>query len=86
MTESSYFNNDLFSHIEKDISLMERSFTWYFELRFISSFTSRYLTLLTEYSVLPHSFFFKSPSNFFCLDLKITISASFYTEWSFIYI
>ena len=26
------------------------------------------------YSLLPHNFIFKSPSNFFCLDLKISIS------------
>ena len=54
--------------------LMERSLTWYCQLRFVSIFTPRHLTLSAGYSLLPHNFIFKLPSNFFCLDLKITIS------------
>ena len=38
-------------------SLMERSFTWHSQLRFVSIFTPRYLTLLVGYSLLPHSLF-----------------------------
>ena len=55
-------------------TLMERSLTWYCQLRFVSVFTPKYLTLSVGYSLLPHNLIFKSPSNFFCLDLKITIS------------
>ena len=58
-------------------SLMERSLTWYCQLRFVSIFTPKYLTLSVGYSLLPHNLIFKSPSNFFCLDLKITISVFF---------
>ena len=56
---------------------MERSLTWYCQLRFVSIFTPNYLTLSVEYSLLPHNLIFKSPSNFLCLDLKITISVFF---------
>ena len=59
------------------ISLMERSFTLYSQLRFVSNFTPRYLTLSVGYSLFTHNFIFKSTSNFFCLDLKSTISVSF---------
>ena len=52
--------------------LMERSLTGYCQLRFVSIFTPRYLTLSVGYSLLPHNLIFKSPSNFFCLDLNIT--------------
>ena len=38
------------------------------------------LTLLVEYSLLPHIFVFKSPSNFFCLDLKVIILTFLYIE------
>ena len=58
-------------------SLMERSLTLYCQLSFVSIFTPRYLTLSVEYSLLPHSLIFKSPSNFLCLDSKITISVFF---------
>ena len=58
-------------------SLMERSLTWCCQVRFVSIFTPRYLTLSVGYSLLPHNFIFKSPSSFFCLDLKITISVFF---------
>ena len=58
-------------------NLMDRSLTWYCQLRALSIFTSRYLTLSVGYSLLPHNFIFKSPSNFFWLDLKITISVFF---------
>ena len=55
-------------------SLMEGSLTCYYQLRFVSIFTPKYLTLSVGYSPLPYNLIFKSPSNFFCLDLKITIS------------
>ena len=55
-------------------SLTERSLTQYCQLWFVSIFTPKYFTLSVEYSLLPLNFIFKSPSNFFCLDLKITIS------------
>ena len=58
-------------------SLMEISLTWYCQLRFVSIFTTKYLTLSGGYSLLPHDLIFKSPSNFFCLDLKITASVFF---------
>ena len=58
-------------------SLIDRSLTWYCQLRFVSIFTPRYLTLPVRYSLLPHNFIFKSPSSFFCLDLKIIISVFF---------
>ena len=50
---------------------------WYCQLRFASILTPKYLTLSVGYSLLPHNLIFKSPSNFFCLDLKITISVFF---------
>ena len=52
----------------------EKSLTWHSQITFASILTPRYLSLYVRYSVLPHSLIFKSPSNFFCLDLKITIS------------
>ena len=55
-------------------SLMESLLTLYCQLKFVSIFTPSYLTLLEGYSLLPCNFIFTSPSNFFCLDLKITIS------------
>ena len=58
-------------------SLMDRSLRWYCQLRFVSIFTPTYLTLSVGYSLLPHNSIFKSPSSFFCLDLKITISVFF---------
>ena len=58
-------------------SLMERWLTWYCQRRFVSIFTVRHLTLSVEYSLLPHNFIFKWPSDFFCLGLKITISVFF---------
>ena len=56
---------------------MESSLRWYCQLRFLSIFTRRYLILSVGYSLLPHNFYFKSSSNFFCLDLKIIISVFF---------
>ena len=56
----------------RDISLI-----WYCQLKFESIFTPRYLALSVGYSLLPHNFIFKSPSSFFCLDLKITFSVFF---------
>ena len=58
-------------------SLMERLLTWYCQLRFVSIFTPKYLTISVGYSLLPYNLIFKSPSSFFCLDLKITISVFF---------
>ena len=58
-------------------SLMERSLIWYCQLKFVSTFTNKYLTLSVGYSLLPHNLISKSPSNFFYLDLKITISVFF---------
>ena len=55
-------------------SLMERSLTGCCQVRFVSIFTPKYLTLSVGYSLLPHNFIFKSHSSFFCLDLKINIS------------
>ena len=55
-------------------SLTERSLTWNCQLRFASILTSRYFTLFVGYSHLQHSLTFKWRSNFFCLDLKITVS------------
>ena len=49
------------------LSLMERS---YCQLRILSTSTPGYLTLSVAYILLPN----KSPSNFFCLDLRITIT------------
>ena len=43
----------------------------------MSIFAPRYLTLSVGYSFLPYNFILKSPSNFFWLDLKITISVFF---------
>ena len=57
--------------------LMERSLTWHCQRRFLSVFTPRYLTLSVGYSHSPHNLIFKLPSNFICLDLKITISVFF---------
>ena len=56
---------------------MERSLTWCCQVKFVSIFTPRYLTLWVGYSLLPHNFIFKPLSSFFCLDLKITISVFF---------
>ena len=58
-------------------NLMARSLTWCCQVRFISIFTPRYLKLSVGYGLLPHNFIFKSPSSFFRLDLKITISVFF---------
>ena len=58
-------------------SLMERSLTRCCQVSFASIFTPRYLTLSVGYSLLSHNFIFKSPSSFFCLDLKIIISFFF---------
>ena len=58
-------------------SLVDRSLTWYYKLRFVSIYTPRYLILSVGYNLLPHNVIFKSPSNFFCLDLKIIISVFF---------
>ena len=58
-------------------SLINRSLTWYCQLRVLSIFKPRYLTLSVGYSLLPHTFISKSHSNFFYLDLKITISVFF---------
>ena len=56
---SSNFNNNIFSHFEKDISLMEKSFAWYFQLRFMSIFTTRYLTLsIGQKSLLQQSYWY----------------------------
>ena len=61
-------------------NLMERSLMWFCQLRFVSTFTPKNLTLSVVYGLLPHNLIFKSPSNFFCLELKITISVFF--RWS----
>ena len=58
-------------------SLTERSLTWHCQLRFTSILTPRYFTLSVGCSLLPHSLTFKSSSNFFYLDLKITIPVFF---------
>ena len=58
-------------------NLMERSLTWYCQLRFVAIFTCRYLTLSVRYNLLPHNFIFTSLSSFFYLDLRITISVFF---------
>ena len=61
---------------------MDRSLTWYCQRRFVSLFTPKYLTLSVGYILLPHNLIFKSPSNFFCLDLKL-VSAIFYHVYIF---
>ena len=43
----------------------------------VSVFTPKYFIVSVRYSLLPHNLIFKSSSNFFCLDLKITISVIF---------
>ena len=58
--------------------LLDRSLTSYCQLRFVSIFTPRYVTLSVGNSLLPYNFIFKSPSNFFCLDLKIIYHFSFF--------
>ena len=63
-------------------SVTERSLTWHCQLRFASILTPRYLRVSAGYSLLPHSPTFKSPSNFFCLDLKIIVSVFFNFEWN----
>ena len=50
-------------------SLMDRSLTWSYQLRFVSIFTPTYLTPLVGYRLLPHNFIFKSPK-FLLLRLK----------------
>ena len=59
-------------------SLMERSPTCYCQQRFVPFFTPAYLTFSVGYSLLPHNLIFKSPPNFFCLYLKITVSVFFF--------
>ena len=58
--------------------LMERSLTLCSQVRFVSTFTPRYLKLSVRYSLLTHNFIFKSPSIFFCLDLRQTLHFSSY--------
>ena len=72
-----YFLSRFYLEVFALFSLMERSLIWYYQLRFVSIFIPRYLTLLIGYSLLPYNFNFKLPSNFFYLDLKITISVFF---------
>ena len=55
-------------------SLMERSLTRCCQVRFVSIFTIRYLTLSVGYSLLLLILFLNHLQIFFCLDLKITIS------------
>ena len=58
---------------------------WHCQVRFASILTPHYFTLSVGYSLFYHIVFtFKSPSNFFCLDWKITISVFFNIEWNFI--
>ena len=59
-------------------SLIEKLLTWYCQLRFVSIFTPRYLIHSVGHSLLPHNLILKSPSNFFYLDLKITILFYFF--------
>ena len=59
-------------------SLMERSLTSYCQLTFVSIFTPRNLTLSVGYSLFPYNFIFRSISNYFFLNLKITILVFFY--------
>ena len=54
-------------------SLMESTPTLFCQLRFVSNFTPGYFTLPVRYSLLTHTFVFKLPSNFFWLEIKITI-------------
>ena len=42
------------------------------------NFHTQVLTLSVGYSLLPYNFIFKSPSNFFCLDQKMTNSVFFF--------
>ena len=56
-------------------SLKQRSLTWLSQLRFESIWTPRYFTLSLVHSLLAYNLTFKLPSNFFCLNLKITTSS-----------
>ena len=70
----------VFSHFEeKSISSIQFNgdIIGYCQLRFVSIFKPKYLTLSVGYSLLPHNLIFKYPSNFLCLDLKIIISVFF---------
>ena len=58
-------------------SLMKRSLTWYYQLRFASIFATKYLALSVSFTLLRGNLIFKSSTNFFCLDLKATISVFF---------
>ena len=79
---SSNFNNNIFSHFEKDISLMEKSFAWYFQLRFMSIFTTRYLTLsIGQKSLLQQSYWYTIDY----VISKVTSLAKCYCLRSFIY-
>ena len=49
-------------------SFMERLLTWYCQLKFVSIFILRYLTLSVRYSLLPHNFSFKSSQILFCFN------------------
>ena len=59
---------------------MKKSLKWYCQLRSVSIFTPKYLTLLVRYSLFQRNSVFKSPLNFFWLDLFLqffTISVFF---------
>ena len=77
---SQYFKTNIFSYFEeKNISSIQ------FNGEIINmTFPTRYLALSVGYSLLWHNLILKSPSNFFGLDLKISISFFFYIEWNFI--
>ena len=53
---------------------LDKALIWDFHKRFPSTLTSKYLTLSVGKSLLQLKFNFNSPSNCFCIDLKITSS------------
>ena len=57
-------------------SSMERSLTWYCQVRFVSILTPKYLTLLVGYSLLPY--------NFILIHLQVSFkdyNFSFFIKW-----
>ena len=71
----------MFSHFEKEsngsVQFYRKIINMILPTKVCIIFTPRYFTLSVGYSLLPLNFIFKSPSDFFCLDLKITISVFF---------
>ena len=90
---SWYFNKtNTFLSFEKEITssiqFNGEIINMMFSTKFVYILTPRYLTLIWLNQpdiVFNLNYIFKSPSNFFCLDLKITIYV-FSTEWNFLHL